>query len=200
MNDATLERAREDPWSTWRAFGPLRAAVVDAQPNAAHLALTHAERRLPEGGSLTVITQNVDGLHQAAGSSTVIELHGNLLRTRCSVCDLKPFADEVAPSELPHCPACGAALRPDIVLFDEPMPARQEWEAKQALRDCDLFLAIGTSGTVSPASNFVRSAEYEGARTIYVNLEPLEPPNPMFAETVLGRAEDVLPTLLGVTP
>ena len=82
-----------------------------------------------------------------------------------------------------------------MVLFDEHPDARAEWEAKRALRDCDLFVAIGTSGTVSPASNFVRSAAYAGARTLYVNMEPLEPPNPAFGETVLGRAEQLLPTL-----
>ena len=200
QNDATLARAQEDPFSTWRAFGPLRQAVGDAEPNAAHRALALAEQRLAPGGTLTVITQNVDGLHRAAGSSAVIELHGNLRRTKCTSCGIEPFADDSNPSELPRCAACGAPLRPDIVLFDEPMPAREEWEAKRALRDCDLFLAVGTSGTVSPASNFVRSAEYEGARTVYVNLEPLDPPNPMFHETVLGRAETVLPTLLGVEP
>lgn len=198
--DATLARAQEDPWSTWKAFGPLRVAVLEAKPNSAHRALALAEQRLAEGSTLTVITQNVDGLHQAAGSSQVVELHGNLLRTRCSSCNIDPFDDRSNPAELPRCTRCGAPLRIDIVLFDEPMPARQEWEAKRALRDCDLFLAVGTSGTVSPASNFVRSAEYEGARTVYVNLEPLDPPNPMFAETVLGRAETVLPALLGVAP
>jgi len=79
----------------------------------------------------------------------------------------------------------------------EPLPVRAEWEAKTALRSCDLFLAVGTSGSVSPASNFVRSAEYAGARTIYINLEPMDPPNRAFAEVHLGRAEDLLPVLLG---
>ena len=73
-----------------------------------------------------------------------------------------------------------------------------EWAAKKALRDCDLFLAIGTSGTVSPASNFVRAAQYAGARTVYANLEPMKPHNPAFQEVVLGRAEELLPLLLGV--
>ena len=180
----------------WRSFGPLRASVSTAAPNPAHLALAHAEAQTGAGTTFTVVTQNVDGLHQAAGSRRVFELHGNLLRTRCSACDLAPFQDTAAHETLPRCPACGAPLRPDVVLFDELPDARAEWETKRALRDCDLFLAIGTSGTVSPASNFVRAAEYAGARTIYVNLEPLDPPHPAFQETVLGRAEDVLPSLL----
>ncbi len=87
-------------------------------------------------------------------------------------------------------------MRPDIVLFDEPMTAKPEWDAKRALRECDLFVAVGTSGTVSPASNLVRSAAYAGAPTILVNLEPMRPAHPDFREQILGRAEDVLPRFL----
>lgn len=84
------------------------------------------------------------------------------------------------------------------MLFDEALPALALWQTKRALRDCDLFLAIGTSGNVAPASGFVRGAEYAGARTVFINLEPLDPPNPAFQQTVLGRAGEVLPALLGV--
>ncbi len=197
---ATAKAAQEDPMSTWQAFGSLRSAVAEASPNPAHIALAAAEAQRPSGTTLTVITQNIDGLHRAAGHHDVIELHGNLARTRCSnpTCDLEPFEDRTVPDTLPRCTRCDAPLRPDVVLFDEPMAARPEWESKQALRDCDLFLAVGTSGTVSPAANFVRSAEYAGARTLFVNVEPLDPPNPAFQETVLGPAETVLPRLLGV--
>ena len=87
-------------------------------------------------------------------------------------------------------------MRPAVTLFDEALPVDAEWSSKKALRDCDLFLAVGTSGTVSPASNFVRAAAYAGARTIFVNLEPMIPHNPAFRDVVLGRAEEVLPTLL----
>jgi NAD-dependent deacetylase len=88
-------------------------------------------------------------------------------------------------------------LRPDIVLFGEPLPPFARWQAKRALRDCDLFLAIGTSGLVSPASDYVHAARYAGARTVYANLEPMSPRNPAFEEVVLGRAEDLVPRLLG---
>lgn len=197
---ATAKAAEEDPLSTWNAFGPLRHALDQASPNPSHLALAKAEAQRPPGATLTVITQNIDGLHHAAGSSSVIELHGNLSRTRCSIpsCDLEPFEDHTVPKTLPRCSRCDAPLRPDIVLFDEPMAVRPEWESKQVLRDCDLFVAVGTSGTVSPAANFVRSAEYAGARTIFVNVEPLDPANPAFQETVLGAAESVLPQLFGI--
>jgi NAD-dependent deacetylase len=197
MDAVTAEAAARDPATPWRALADLRG--VEALPNAAHRALARAESELPSDASLTIITQNVDGLHLAAGSRSVVELHGNVRRSRCSKrrCGLAPFEDSRATAEPPPCPRCGAPLRPDVVLFNEMLPVDAEHRSKRALRDCELFLAVGTSGTVSPASSFVRSAEYAGARTIYVNLEPMDLPNPAFQETVLGRAEEVLPRLLG---
>lgn len=196
---ATVQVAATDPMAVWRVFAPFRREVLEAQPSEAHRALARAEQGLPAGSELVVITQNVDRLHQRAGSQRVIELHGTLLRTRCSApdCDLPPFEDHSCPEVLPRCERCGGPLLPDVVLFDEPMAARPEWESKRALRDADLFLAIGTSGTVSPAFNFVRSAEYAGARTVFVNLEPMDPPNPAFGETHLGPADELVPALLG---
>jgi NAD-dependent deacetylase len=188
----------ERPASVWKLFGPVRRQARDAQPNRAHTALAEAERRI-SGAELTIITQNIDGLHQRAGSSNVIELHGSAFWTRCTNdgCDLAPYEDDDAHVEdVPRCPRCGAVLRPDVVLFDEPIPGGPEWMAKRALRDCDLFLAVGTSGTVSPASNFVRAAEYARARTVLVNLEPMAPRHPAYDEEYLGRAEELLPTLL----
>ena len=145
----------------WRAFGPLREAALDARPNAAHYALARLEERLQGSATVTIITQNVDGLHQRAGSQDVVEFHGTLRRTRCSNpdCSSEPFDDDAVPVELPRCGVCNAPLRPDIVLFDEAIPVDAEWRAKKAIRDCNLFIAVGTSGTVSPASNLVRAAE-----------------------------------------
>lgn len=193
---ATASGFASDPMAVWGLLGPLRERARDARPNAAHLALADLESR--HDGSITIITQNVDALHQRAGSSNVIELHGNLRFTRCSnfECDLERFADDSAPSELPLCARCHAPLRPDVILFEEALDGGIEWHAKHALRGCDLFLAVGTSGSVSPASNFVRSAEYAGARTMLVNLTPMEPPNPAFQEQLLGRAEELLPRLV----
>jgi NAD-dependent deacetylase len=196
---ATPAALVERPEEVWRLFGPLRTQARAAQPNAAHHALAALERRLGPD-VVTLITQNVDGLHQRAGSSNVLELHGTAFRSRCSsaACDLAPFDDEdphLGPA--PRCPRCGAVLRPDVVLFDEAIPGGAEWQAKRALRDCDFFLAVGTSGTVSPASNFVRAAEYASARTVLVNLEPMQPRHPAYDEEYLGRAEEILPMLLG---
>ncbi len=192
---------RERPEETWRLFGGMREPVLAARPNAAHLALARWEAELSSGQELLLVTQNVDELHQRAGSKNVVELHGNILFTKCSnvACDLERHRDE-APhlGEVPRCPKCRAVLRPDVVLFGEEIPALPAWSVKRALRDCDLFVAIGTSGLVAPAANYVRGAEYAGARTILVNLEPLATPNRAFKEQYLGRAEELVPRLLGM--
>ena len=187
------------PARTWQLFGSMRGPIASAQPNAAHRSLAEFEARLSPQQNYLLITQNVDGLHQRAGSRKVTELHGNITKTKCtnSDCSLQPFEDQEEYSgQVPHCPACGSVLRPDIVLFGESLPPFASWQAKRALRDCNLFIAIGTSGLVSPAADYVCSARDAGARTVYVNLEPLSPPNPAFQESVLGRAEQVLPELL----
>ena len=191
----------ERPEESWRLFGGMRAPVLAAEPNAAHRALAAWEATLAADQQLLLVTQNVDGLHQRAGSRHVIELHGNLLTTRCrnAACDLPPYRDEDGHLDaVPLCPRCGDVLRPDVVLFGEEIPAQPAWTVKRALRDCDLFIAIGTSGLVMPAANYVRGAQYAGARTILVNLEPMVPPNPAFQEQVIGPAEVVLPELLGI--
>lgn len=168
------------------------------EPNAGHRALALAEAERPSGTSFTVITQNVDQLHQRAGSREVIELHGSIFRSRCIACDAPSFPDERDEAVLPRCEACGALLRPDVTLFGEPIPARPEHESKRALRDCDLFVAVGTSGVVWPAAGFVRSAIYAGARTAYVNAEALESGGG-FGEAFVGRAEELLPVLFART-
>lgn len=194
-----IRALQSQPARTWQLFGAMRGPIAKAQPNAAHLALARFEEGLEAHQNYLLITQNVDGLHQRAGSQKVVELHGSIGKTRCTntECSLQPFEDRAEHSDsVPHCSVCGSVLRPDIVLFGESLPPFASWQAKRALRDCDLFIAIGTSGLVSPAADYVRSARYVGARTVYVNPEPLSPPNPAFQETVLGRAEEVLPELL----
>jgi NAD-dependent deacetylase len=193
---ATAEAIAKDPEEVWSFFFGVRHQIAGAQPNAGHRALARAEARLRSDQSLTILTQNVDGLHSLAGSKCVVELHGTLRQSRCTRCDFARAEDlATSPPACPSCTSCGAPMRPAVVLFDEALPVDAEWSSKKSLRDCDLFLAVGTSGTVSPASNFVRAAAYAGARTIFVNLEPMTPHNPAFQEVVLGRAEDILPTL-----
>jgi len=195
---ASAAAIEADPARVWHFFAEIRTRVANAKPSAAHIAIAEAEARVGTGRQFTVVTQNVDGLHRLAGSERVIELHGTLRRSRCTRCDYaRPEDLRTSPSTCPLCPICSAFLRPDVVLFDEPIPVDEEWSTKKSLRDCDLFIAVGTSGTVSPASNFVRAAEFAGARTVYINREPMCPPNPAFREVYLGHAEELLPRLLG---
>lgn len=188
----TAEAWLSKPDEVWKLFGGLRSHVIAAAPNLAHTSLSQMESVAP--GNFTLITQNVDGLHQEAGSQSVVELHGNLQRTRCSRsgCQLEPFHDEVAHMVAPLCPECGDLLRPDIVLFGEQLPGGPDHLATRALRDCDLFIAVGTSGMVSPASRFVRSAEYVGARTVLINLEALKEGGAAFHDRFVGPAEILL--------
>lgn len=191
-----------NPMAIWQLYGALRTQLETAPLNAAHIKLAEVEAQLSPDQQFTLITQNIDGLHQRAGSSNVLEIHGSIHRTRCSnpTCHLMPYLDsEPHDDALPTCKICSSPLRPDIVLFGEQLPAQESWLAKRALRDCDLFIAIGTSGTVSPASSFVRSADYAGARTILINLEPMEPQNPYFKEEYLGSAEELVPVIFGAT-
>ena len=187
-----VDRLRDKPERIWQLFGPLRTQLATAKPNRAHEILAKVESSLSPDQNFVLITQNVDGLHQRAGSKNVIELHGTIYQSRCANpdCSLPPFLDtDSHSSDVPTCPVCSTVLKPDVVLFGEYIPAEKSWLAKRALRDCDLFISIGTSGTVSPAANFVRSAEYAGARTIYVNLEKMVPTNPAYKEELLGKAE-----------
>lgn len=196
----SVETLEQDPAGLWHYFSNFRIVASQATPNAAHIALAHLEHHLRADQSFTLITQNVDGLHQRAGSQNVIELHGNVHKTKCTnpQCTLEPYSeDNLHTDSVPSCSLCGHLLRPDIVLFGEYLSPLADWRSKRSLRECDLFLAVGTSGVVFPAANFVRSAAYVGARTIIVNLEPIDPPNPYFQEEYLGRAEEILPLLLG---
>ena len=185
---ATAEALARDPEVVWRAFAPLREAAQKARPNAAHRVLAEVEAR---HAGVHLLTQNVDGLHLAAGSRNVVELHGNIHRTRCTSCDLPPFVDGAL--EFRPCPSCRGALRYDIVLFHELLDPASLERTAEALRLADLFVAIGTSGTVYPAAGFAAAAQADGAWSVLVNLEPA--PGQLYDQQVLGRAEEVLPGL-----
>ena len=185
----------------WRLYSARRRQAREARPNAAHRAIADLQQRAAgEGQSVTLVTQNVDGLHQRAGSPEVVELHGSAFRSCCTnpSCALPAFPDETLHTDaVPACRDCGFPLRPAVVLFGEPLSEADLYRVNRALRDCDLFVAVGTSGTVSPASHFVNAAARRQARTILVNREPMAVPNAAFAEEHLGKAEEILPVLLG---
>jgi len=207
-NDETLVKYSNiatfntDPLGVWRHWWKMRELGLMAKPNAVHTALAESEASLPSGTHFTLVTQNVDGLHAAAGSTSVIEYHGSGMRSRCSnrACSLPPFRDlQCSGDTVPLCQRCGAPLRPDIVLFGEAIPSAAAEAVDAALDTCDLFIAVGTSGTVWPAAMFVNVAGNRGARTIYLNLRPLASlgGSGSFDEAYIGPAEVLLPRMLG---
>ena len=162
---ATPEAFERDPEFVWRWYEERRQRVARAEPNAGHLALARMEYLLP---ALTLVTQNVDGLHQRAGSRNVHEYHGSLMRDRCTV-EGTGAARAPGDSTLPRCARCGGLLRPDVVWFGEPIPEAPMRAANAAAASCDVFLSIGTSSVVYPAAGLVGTARDAGATIIEVN-------------------------------
>jgi NAD-dependent deacetylase len=164
-----------------------------AQPNPGHVALVQLARQVPR---LTLVTQNVDGLHQRAGSPHVLEYHGNILRDRCTVEQAVAERSEGSrKSTLPRCASCGGLLRPDVVWFGEMIPRRALVEADEAAADCDAFLSIGTSSLVYPAAGLAEAALGRGVPVIEVNpnATDLSPHADIMLQGPAGR---VLPALM----
>ena len=163
---ATPEAFERDPELVWQWYEWRRELVRSAEPNAGHRALAELARRVPR---LTLVTQNVDGLHQRAGSPAVLEYHGNILRDRCTVEQVVADRAEAARTGLPRCAGCGGLLRPDVVWFAEAIPRRPMLLAAAAAEDCDVFLSVGTSSLVFPAAGLAETAVARGAVVIEVN-------------------------------
>ncbi|PYT65324.1 MAG: NAD-dependent deacylase [Acidobacteria bacterium] len=182
-----------DPRLVWEFYSMRRQVASAARPNPAHLALAKLEKKLQQ--RLFLCTQNVDNLHELAGSRQVVHMHGELFKSRCDACSRAPFHDTSTydpPAGIPRC-ECGGRIRPHICWFGE-TPFELD-RIFGALNECTVFMAVGTSGVVEPAASFV--AHVAGrARTIYVG--PEEPANASsFTECHLGKAGEVLPDLLG---
>ena len=190
---ATPEAFQRDPALVQRFYNERRRRLSDVSPNAAHRALADFERGWP--GPMLLVTQNVDDLHARAGSRNLVAMHGELLKARCLACGAtSPWAEDILPeSRCPH-PQCDQPeqLRPHIVWFGE-MPLEMD-KIFAALEGCDLFIAIGTSGTVYPAAGFVNAVP-QGARTIEINLEISEAGSP-FKEQRQGTATGRVPELV----
>lgn len=189
---ATPEAFERDPNRVHAFYNSRRRGLLspDIQPNAAHTALARLERDWP--GEVLLVTQNIDDLHERAGSHHLIHMHGELLKARCGVCEaVSAWRDDLGPAIA--CPDCGAAgaLRPHVVWFGE-MPLDMD-RIYAALDDCDLFLSVGTSGNVYPAAGFVMQVRARrGVRTVELNLEPSEGAS-LFAETEYGPATLLVP-------
>lgn len=165
---ATPAAFARDPALVWRWYDWRRGLIAAAAPNPAHAALARLEACVR---SVTVITQNVDGLHARAGNSNVIEYHGSIWRTRCLDCgDERDDRRAPLPQLPPPCAACGGRLRPGVVWFGEAIPAGAAAAAEAAARACDLFLVVGTSGAVWPAAGLARVARESGGQVIEFNL------------------------------
>jgi NAD-dependent deacetylase len=198
---ACPEAWERDPELVWNFYSMRRKGALAVKPNAAHLALAELEHRL--GERFFLCTQNVDHLHERAGSKRLVHMHGELFQSRCESCDRESFDDEKLYerlADIPRC-RCGARIRPNIVWFGEvimhlPLIARE-------LERCTVLLVVGTSGLVQPAASFVHWAgagdgpESAGIRTYYVG--PEEPANASaFTDIFLGKAGELLPRLLAV--
>lgn len=189
---ATPEAYAHNPAKVHDFYNRRRRGVADTKPNAAHLALAELENTFV--GEFTLITQNIDHLHEAAGSKNLIHMHGELSVALCEACHqrTKWQGDMTTSSQCPQCLTIGR-LRPDVVWFGE-MPYHMD-RIYRALGKAELFVAIGTSGHVYPAADFVEEARLAGARTIELNLEPSEVTS-SFDERVHGRATEIVPAFV----
>ncbi|MSU88949.1 NAD-dependent protein deacylase [Rhodobacteraceae bacterium 2CG4] len=188
---ATPGAFARDPAKVHAFYNARRVQAAQAQPNAAHVALARLQAEWPD--AVLLVTQNVDGLHERAGAAEVVHMHGQLDRALCAGCGAgTPWVGAMSAADV--CTACGrpGGMRPDIVWFGE-MPYRMEL-IEAALAQADLFVAIGTSGTVYPAAGFVEIAAAAGARTVELNLEPTG--NPRFHEVRTGPAGEIVPAFV----
>jgi NAD-dependent deacetylase len=195
---ATPEAFAADPATVTRWYDWRRLGCLAAEPNPGHLALAALERTLAaRGGEFTLLTQNVDRLHQKAGSRNVVELHGSIMEWRCTRTGRKTVpGPEPFPEFPPRSPFdASALLRPDVVWFGEMLPESALAAGSDAVASCDLFISVGTSSVVYPAAGFAEQALYRGANVIEVNPEPT-PLSPLATWSLRGKAGEMLPRLI----
>jgi NAD-dependent protein deacetylase/lipoamidase len=190
MEVAHIDALMRDPARVWNILVKEMKEIVDtAEPNDGHKGLA----RLEEMGKLeTVITQNVDGLHQAAGNTDVIEFHGTFAWQRCMDCNRKYETRDIDISKIPPCCICGGILRPDAVFFGEMIPQDALWRSRQIASDCDLMLVIGTSATVQPAALMPIIAKESGAKVVEINPERTPLTDQISDYLIMGGAGDIM--------
>jgi NAD-dependent deacetylase len=192
MELATTEAFLRQPELVWRWYRWRRELVADAVPNAGHRALAE----LPQSVSqLTLVTQNVDGLHQRAGSEAVIEFHGNLFANRCFAADCAAYIEDVGDAEVPTCASCGSLVRPGVVWFGEAIAEHCLDRSFSAAASCDVFLSVGTSSRVYPAAGLAEIALDSGALVAEINPEPTELAH-KFHVSIAASAARVLPEVI----
>ena len=187
---AHIDAFMRDPAKVWTVLVKEMKDIVDrAKPNDAHKGLAELEK----GGWLkTIITQNIDGLHQMAGNTDVIEFHGNFAWQRCMDCSRKIETSKVTMEEIPpHC-ECGGILRPDAVFFGEMIPEEALWRSRQISTDCDVMLVVGTSAVVQPAALMPMIAKQTGAKIIEINPEPTPLTTEVSDYIIKGKAGEVM--------
>jgi NAD-dependent deacetylase len=190
---ASFDAFLRNPELVWEWYNYRKKIVHDVKPNPAHYALARLQELVKD---FTLVTQNIDNLHIRAGSTQVLELHGNIERSYCIGCG-KYFANvEVTlENKVPHCPSCNGIIRPDIVWFGEMLPEGVFEKATDAASRCELFLSVGTSAVVYPAASLPLIARKNGAYVVEINMERTEISH-MVNETLLGKAGDIIPQLV----
>ncbi len=188
---ATAQAFYSDPELVWRWYDWRRGLIAESKFNAAHQALADLEKK----SDLVIVTQNVDGYHQDAGSSTVHEFHGSIWRVRCTDCHYERYERAVPIPLLPHCKKCGGLERPAVVWFGEGIDPQIMQRSFEVAGDCDLFLVIGTAGAVYPAASLVDAAKNAGAMVIEFNLEKSGVSH-LADLFVPGSSHDTLPELV----
>lgn len=193
MSLATPEAFAENPAEVWEWYQWRREKIRDCVPNAGHLALAAVEREKPD---FLLVTQNVDGLHRAAGSRRIVEIHGSIWNVRCTACGAEREDRSRFETLPPRCGACGGLLRPGVVWFGEMLPPAASDAAMEMLSRCEVLIVAGTSALVAPASGYAAIAKRRGARVIEIN--PDETPVSGLCDAVFrARSAEALPAIFG---
>ena len=189
---ATPQAFLNDPRLVWDWYEWRRKIIREAKPNAGHFALVELQKQL---SNFTLITQNIDGLHQIAGSTSIIELHGNLWQVRCTKCGFTEQNYEVPLRELPpNCRQCKSIARPNVVWFGEIIPMSIIDKCLIAIESCQIMLIIGTSGVVEPAASMGLIAKQTGKTVIEINLD-VTPSSGMYDISIRGKSGEILPLI-----